>query len=785
MLCAAMTFSIIIPTFNASSFMLSCLESLATLDVSSADYEVILVDDCSTDDTVAIARGFQSRLPQLKIVELEVNGGPGHARNHGIASAGGDWVLFLDSDDELSANALVELQKHIVAKGEDVVDAVGYNWSRIDESSNLAGSQRVGRRDGAVLLDRDQMLKEYLMHRMDGSVIFTAMRRDMLLLHDLRFACGIHEDVDFIFRVYFHARSVTFLDRVLYRKRNHADSIIHNISERHIDGYFRAWQEIGAFLSAARMDEEKRAEWLGYHQQGSCGAVATRVREIVRHSRQAEEVPHLFQAVYHRARNLLRAGMMPAAINGHTLYKTITKSFMKTMEEEGLSLAEKAGQISDNIKSLEGKSWSCVDLHHSVFLRGSQVRTCCKRFFVEGEMRGDVVLFDVAPGEEVTPDAILESKRELHQKLNSGVSCDCDGCPFLEFKNWGPLNSLDVRYLSLEHHSVCNLECNYCSDEYYGGKQAQYNVAGTVDQMIDNGALEKCSVVVWGGGEPTIGKDFDYILGRLLEKLPAAQQRVLSNSVKKSASVCDLLEGYNAQLVTSIDAGSDDTFAAIRGRRRMKEVLGNLKAYSDVNARKVTIKYIFTQGNDTLSEVQGFVSRMTEADLLKCNFQISGNFKNEYISTETAKAMVAMFGLLRKAGAQVVYFDDLLRHRLGEVINPANSQQVKEIHDEVGFDFIATPERYPEVVIWGAGQQAKYFVSQCAFFKQSRLVHFVDETPSKIGTLYENIPIQDPSSLTSSDYPVIIAAVQSYPIILERYRKLGLPESRLISDLVV
>jgi len=780
-----MTFSIIIPTFNAATYLLSCLESLGALQESSGTFEVILVDDCSTDNTVELARTFQSRLPHLKVVELTENGGPGHARNHGIEKADGDWVIFLDSDDELSTDTLIELHEHIDMHGSMGVDAVGYNWIRIDESSNLAGSQRVGRRDGTVLPDRGQVLKEYLMHRMDGSVIFTAISRDMLLRHDIRFAKGIHEDVDFIFRVYFHAQNITFLDRILYRKRNHAASIIHNISERHIDGYFRAWHDVGTFLSTVSMDETERAELRDYHSRGSCGAVATRVREIVRHSQQAGELPHLFRSVHRHAHNLMNACMLSIESNGRTLYHTITNKFMKTMEDTGMTIAEKAEQISETIRVLEGKSWSCVDLHHSAFMRGDQVRTCCKRFFVDGEMRGDVVLFDVAKGEEVTPDAILDSKRELHQKLNAGVSCACDGCPFLEFKNWGPLNVLDIRYLSLEHHSVCNLECNYCSDEYYGGKQAQYNVAGTVDRMIDSGALENCTVVVWGGGEPTIGKDFDYILGRLLNQLPLAQQRVLTNSVKKSASVCELLTGYNAQVVTSIDAGSDDTFAAIRGRRRMKDVLNTLQAYSEISSRKVTIKYIFTQGNDSLTEVRNFVCRITEANLLKCNFQISGNFKNEHISNETAKAMISMFGLLRKVGAQVVYFDDLLRHRLGEVINPANPQQVDDIHNEVGFEFIATPQRYPEVVIWGAGQQAKYFLNYSAFFKHSQLVHFVDETPSKIGTLYENVSILDPSSLVGTEYPVIIAAVQAYPIILERYRALGLAESRVISDLVV
>lgn len=779
-----MLFSIIIPAFNAKTYLGRCIESLIEQEIEPGSFEVLVVDDRSTDGTLALARSFQKRLPQLRIVELMENGGPGHARNHGIDLAVGQWVLFLDSDDELCTNALCQLKSFIHSEGDQTLDAIGYDWERIAETSDLSGSQRVGRRDGIFLGNASRLIKAYLNHRMDGSVIFTAMRREMLLQHGLKFARGIHEDVDFIFRVYFHARGTSCFNQVLYRKRNHAESIIHQVTERHVEGYFRAWQAIGDFL--AGLSGPMSAEYLSDHRYGSFGVVATRVREVVRHSRHAKHVSSLFQSIFTHAIRLCDLGMLSFDSGmDRTLYCAITQNFMDTMNTQGLSIEEKSDQVFAYVNSIEGKSWSCTDLHHSVFLRSNQVRTCCKRFFVGGEMRGDVVLLDVQKDEQVSPGKILAAKRELHQKLNSGVSCACDGCPFLEFKDWGALNTLDISYLSLEHHSVCNLKCTYCSDEYYGGQQALYDVAGTVDRLIDTGALRHCSLVVWGGGEPTIGKDFDYILGRLREKLPDAQQRILTNSVKPSDSVSRLLSEDKAQIVTSLDAGSDDNFALIRGRRRLQDVLKSLKHYADVNSDKVTIKYIFTQGNDSLAEIRGFVDQMAASGLLNCNFQISGDFKNEYVSPSSANAMIVMFGLLRKAGARVVYFDDLLRHRLGEIVNPADTEQIRRIHAEVSLEFIATPARYPEVIVWGAGQQAKYLVNQSSFFKSSRLAHFVDATPSKIGTRYLGVDVRDPSSLRESSQPVIIAAVQGYPLILQQYRQLGLPEERVINDLVI
>lgn len=781
-----MKFSVIIPAFNATAFLPRCLDSLVRQTVGFEHFEVLVIDDCSTDGTLELARSFMDRLPPLKVLAMPENGGPGHARNHGLATAEGEWILFLDSDDELAPDALQSLKTFIDTQDGRPLDAVGYNWTRIDESASLGGSKRIGRRDGHYLGDRMALIEGYLTHRMDGSVIYTAARREMLARHQVIFARGIHEDVDFIFRVYFHARESAYLDKPLYRKRNHAASITHNVSERHIDGYFRAWRAIGDFLASTDCSPEQREEWRKSYRYGSVGVVATRVREVVRHSQDPLRTLQLFQEVHRQARSLQESGMLSyTCTEEKTLYFNIAHIFMHTMNRTDLAESEKSAEVAAQLKAFEGKSWSCVDLHHSLFLRSNQVRTCCKRFFVDGEMRGDVVLFDVEQKGAVSREQILDAKRDLHQKLNSGVSCACDGCPFLEFKDWGPLNELDVHYLSLEHHSVCNLQCTYCSDEYYGGKSAVYDVKGTIDALVDAGVLNHCNIVVWGGGEPIIGKDFDYILNRLATKLPSAQQRILTNSVKKSAAVSELLAANKAQVVTSIDAGTDDTFATIRGGRRLQDVCKTLRQYADVNSDKVTVKYIFTEGNDSMGEVRAFVEQMAKSGLLCCNFQISGDFKNEHISRDTAKAMIVMFGLLRKAGAQVVYFDELLRHRLGKVIDISDLKQVEELHADVGVEFVATPARYPEIIVWGAGQQAKYLVNECAFFKHSRLVNFVDATPAKIGTRYLGADVRDPSTLRETELPVIIAAVQGYPLILQQYRELGLAEDRIVNDLII
>jgi hypothetical protein len=489
---------------------------------------------------------------------------------------------------------------------------------------------------------------------------------------------------------------------------------------------------------------------------------------------------------YFKAQNN-NSEFVEALSNCKTLYGNVCRLFFKHMKDDKLTMTAKSNTIISDVKGLEGKSWSCIDLQHSVFMRSDEVRTCCKRFFVDGEMRGDVKLFDVENDSNEVLDSkrVLDAKRELHQKINSGISNPCDGCSFLEFKEWDAFNQLDIQYLSLEYHSVCNLKCTYCSDEYYGGEKPKYDIEGSIETFIDDGALDNCALVVWGGGEPVLGKGFESLTSLLAAKIPSMQQRILSNAVKRSPAIEKILLNNRGQLVTSIDAGTAATFEHIRGRDYLDRVCTNLKYYSAVNNTKITIKYIFTENNDSQVEVRAFVATMKDYSLQDCVFQISGDFKKEHVSIGSATSMVLMFGLLKQLGCSAIYFDELLWHRLGDVFAINNPDYVTHLHNLTGFAFIATPEKYPRVIVWGAGQQAKYLVSKSHFFEHSEIVYFVDATPSKIGSKYLGKDVRSPAELVNSELPIVIAAVQGYALIVEQFKKLGISPGRLVTDLII
>lgn len=93
--------SIVIPLYNKENSILVTLDSILTQDYS--DYEIVVVDDCSTDSSVSKVETLKS--DKIHLV-TKSNGGPASARNFGVAHSSGEWIVFLDADDTFEPGAL-------------------------------------------------------------------------------------------------------------------------------------------------------------------------------------------------------------------------------------------------------------------------------------------------------------------------------------------------------------------------------------------------------------------------------------------------------------------------------------------------------------------------------------------------------------------------------------------------------------------------------------------------------------------------------------------------------
>lgn len=100
-----MKLSIIIPLYNSGHFLPTCLDSLFKQDLKESDYEILIINDGSTDNSLDIALAYANKHSNVKI-HSKVNGGVGSARNVGISMAKAEYIYFIDPDDYLASNVL-------------------------------------------------------------------------------------------------------------------------------------------------------------------------------------------------------------------------------------------------------------------------------------------------------------------------------------------------------------------------------------------------------------------------------------------------------------------------------------------------------------------------------------------------------------------------------------------------------------------------------------------------------------------------------------------------------
>lgn len=115
-----MKFSIITPVYNSFYLMEQYFHSLENQTLK--DFEIILIDDCSTDDSYLSIKGFaENSNLDIKILQTPENMGPGYARNLGLDKSSGDWVTFVDNDDWVELNWLEKVNEIISNNGFDCV----------------------------------------------------------------------------------------------------------------------------------------------------------------------------------------------------------------------------------------------------------------------------------------------------------------------------------------------------------------------------------------------------------------------------------------------------------------------------------------------------------------------------------------------------------------------------------------------------------------------------------------------------------------------------------------
>lgn len=210
-----MTFSIIIPAYNIEGYLSQCVESI--LNQIYKDYEIILIDDGSTDNTPEICDEYKLHYPdKIKVIHQE-NKGQSYARNVAINEAQGEYILFVDGDDFLfNDDVLQKINNEI-----DGADVISFNWTEFYDGHNLNCKKKaVELNDIDTIYDSG---KGYLTDAMKYNKLYEwyvwryAIRKEYWDKQGFKFICGTkYEDVELAYQIVCNCNKIKVLNEIVY-----------------------------------------------------------------------------------------------------------------------------------------------------------------------------------------------------------------------------------------------------------------------------------------------------------------------------------------------------------------------------------------------------------------------------------------------------------------------------------------------------------------------------------------------------------------------------------------
>ena len=242
---AAPAVSIIMPAYNAAAYLRETLDSV--LAQTFTDFELIAVDDGSTDETPAILADYAARDPRIRVIVQE-NGGEGAARVTGFAEVRGRWLAHVDADDLMAP----ELLEHAFARGEETgADMVIYRVESFDDQTGEVLQLDYAFRDynmpGPVFDPRDAADAIYVSFQ--NWVWNKFVRMDFLRKNGIGFIdIPRSADIPFSCKAFAAAEKIALLDEFLYRYRvNNAGSAMAT-SDRSPLSFYEGFKDVHAFL---------------------------------------------------------------------------------------------------------------------------------------------------------------------------------------------------------------------------------------------------------------------------------------------------------------------------------------------------------------------------------------------------------------------------------------------------------------------------------------------------------------------------------------------------------
>jgi sulfatase maturation enzyme AslB (radical SAM superfamily) len=283
----------------------------------------------------------------------------------------------------------------------------------------------------------------------------------------------------------------------------------------------------------------------------------------------------------------------------------------------------------------------CSYLIDDINFEPDAIQPCCNL-----RELGGVPRFSFAGG-EVDMSAYgrhIEKIVGMLQKRDSGM---CAGCP--ELKNIKPQDKMEMKFHTVsinKHRFFCNCRCVYC--DLWEKKQADpYSILPAIRSLYDQSVLHPHCLFSWGGGEPSILKEFEEVSGWILNH--GYSQYVHTSALRWSPTIASMLAKGKGEINISLDSGSAAMYEAVKGVNGFERVTKNIRRYIEAsnNAGVVHIKYIIFNANSDINEVARFFSVCQQLGVI--HVQFSFNFDEVNNRTLSKKSLYSALFFIKRA----------------------------------------------------------------------------------------------------------------------------------------
>lgn len=248
--------SIIVPIYKAEKYLPSCVDSI--LSQTFSDFELILVNDGSPDNSAAICEAYAQKDNRIKIIDKE-NAGASSARNKGLEKARGKYVIFIDSDDVISSLMVETLYSLALEYNADIAIC---GIERFTVTINNREEKYKNNHRKLCRYTGKEYLKELILGNTDCSPCNKIYSKD--IIGNIRFIEGrINEDKLFLFEIYQKCNNIVKTDEILYHYRFNNESVTSTFNIRSFD-VLTNLKDIGEEIKEKKLgfDKEYQLSWI-------------------------------------------------------------------------------------------------------------------------------------------------------------------------------------------------------------------------------------------------------------------------------------------------------------------------------------------------------------------------------------------------------------------------------------------------------------------------------------------------------------------------------------------